>query len=126
MVTRIRVLKIQCTSQLDDGPTTNVHYKPAPEIGQNCPMKRSVLALAAAAVIAGLPLPAVMAGNDESGASPSTPGQSVTESGGSAASDDPAATTETTTPTTTVAPPPPPPPVPVPGAGDNDDDDDDD
>jgi len=83
-------------------------------------MKRSLLALGAAAVIAGLPIAAVLAGSGDSGAAPGDPIRSETTDAGT--SDDPSATPESTT---TVAPPPLPAPIPNSSDGTDDRDGDD-
>lgn len=78
-------------------------------------MKRNVLALGAATVIAGLPIVAAIA-TSPSDAAPGSPRRSVSDTADS--SGDPAGTVDTTMPTPTVVPPPP--PVPIPTAGDDD------
>ncbi len=78
-------------------------------------MKRNLLALGVAGVIAGLPIAAVLADGGRSDDAPTAPQQSVV--------DQPVAEPSTTAPTTPTMTPPP--PVPVPNSGDDDDDDDD-
>jgi hypothetical protein len=95
---------------------------------------KNVLALGAAAVIAGLPVAAAITGGS-SDAAPDNPVRTILpeqSSVGTPLDAEPVETAQPATPTTTAAPPPLPPPMPVPGSGgddddhDRDDDDDDD
>lgn len=85
---------------------------------------KNVLALGAAAVIAGLPVLVAVTGGAASDATPSSPGRSILpEQSAVSATPEPA---ETAAVTASTAPAPLPPPLPVPGGGDDDDDDDSD